>query len=45
MMKTEEELKDIILAWAIRKSILLRDASVHDLAKEIARQQSLPESQ
>ncbi len=35
--KTEKEIKDMILAWAIRKRILLGQDSVDDLEKEISK--------
>lgn len=41
MRKTENEIKDIIITWAIRKQILLGFESINDLAKEIVRQESL----
>lgn len=41
MKKTEDEIKDIILAWAIRRQILLGCKAINDLAKEIVRQESL----
>lgn len=41
MKKTEDEIKDIIIAWAIRKQIMIGFKSIDDLAKEIVRQESL----
>ena len=35
MKKTEDEIKDIILAWAIRRHIMIGYKSINDLAKEI----------
>lgn len=35
MLRREKNIKDIILAWAVRKKILLGQDSIDDLAKEI----------
>ena len=39
--KTEKEIKDIILAWAVRRKIILGQESVNDLACEIVRQENI----
>ncbi len=41
MVKTEKEIKDIILAWTVRRRILLVQDSIDDLAKEIVRQEAI----
>jgi len=41
MKLTEKEIKDIILAWIVRRKILLSQDSIDDLAKEIIRQASI----
>jgi hypothetical protein len=37
MEKEEMKMKDVILAWAVRRQILLGQESVDDLAREIVR--------
>jgi len=34
----EKDIKNIILAWSVRKKILLGQESIDDLAKELTRQ-------
>ncbi len=41
-MLTEMQIKDIILAWAVRRKILLAQESVDDLAVELKRLGDLP---
>ena len=35
--KTEKEIKDMVLAWAVRRRVLLTQDSIDDLAKEISK--------
>ena len=37
MPKTEKELQDVILAWIVRRKILLTQDAIDDLAREIIR--------